>query len=158
MKKLLILLILTTVLLFSCTGFMAGQQESKVCDLTIHPEAAGSVICQVAYNINMTPEQMDSLFLDSTLLTWTLTNVEAKDVVASIDNIISFMENNSMQDIALEEVVTMVLKESKKSKAFAQIVSRHITAFNVPQLMTDYDKRLTMIHLDHQRAQFTALM
>ena len=150
MKRLFALLIVA-VLVAGC----ATMYPTPTDPLCGKPEAAGSVLCAIGARINTTPEQMDTMLLDASLVgigTKVTTGAEMKAAVAKVQKYV-----NDTPVLSVNLVIGYLVKEAKIDPALALLLSRRLVFLQVPVLdaktLTPFDVSLIKGHLAHQLEQ-----
>ena len=118
-------------------------------------EAAGSVLCAIGSKIGTTPEQMDTMLLDASLIgigTKVTTGSEMKAAVAKVQKYV-----NDTSTLSINLVIGYLVKEAKIDPALALLLSRRLVFLQVPVLdiktLTPFDVSLIKGHLENQMEQ-----
>ena len=149
MRKLVVLLIIP-VLLFGCAIFdkMYSKPEHLICDQI---EAKDSIICREAHRIGVEPEQMGDLLLDATAIA-VIVDPENKqrigEFIKAVEDILT-----KTPILTFANLVGFLEDEKEKSELIAQIVSRRLDWLKVDEIIGQFDYKVIMIHLEHQKAQ-----
>lgn len=121
------------------------------------PEAAGSVICEIARRLSTTPEQLDQMFLDASLVGIGTKLVRAADLRRAVERARSWVAEKHI--LTVDGLVKYLVAESEVDPALALLVSRRLGVINLPDLglapLTAYDIALVLKGLDHQLAQLS---
>ena len=150
MKK-LIAILLVVGLLAGCAG-MYPAPEAPVCGT---PEATSSVICAIGAKIGQTPEQMNDMLLDASLIgigTKVTTGPQLKDAVIKVQKWVT-----DKQILTVKGIVAYLVSEAKIDPALALLLSRRLVFLQVPgletQTLTPFDRGLVDKHLANQLEQ-----
>ena len=150
MKKIIALLAIA-VLISGC----ATLYPPPIAPLCGRPEAAGSVLCAIGAKIGTTPEQMDTMLLDASLIgigTKVTTGAELKSAVAKVQKYVA-----DTPTLSVNLVITYLVKEAKIDPALALLLSRRLVFLQVPglevQTLTPFDVGLIKGHLANQMEQ-----
>lgn len=118
------------------------------------PLAQGSIICATATRLNMTPEQIDSAFLDAALLSIGTKLIKAEDLRKAILETKKWVDAN---EFTIDSLVKYLVKQAEIDPALALLLSRRLGMINLPDLgqvqVTPYDKGLVLAGLNHQLEQ-----
>ena len=121
------------------------------------PEAANSVICAIGAKIGTTPEQMDSLLLDASLIgitTKVTTGAELEKAVAKVQKYVA-----DTPTLNINLIIGYLVKEAKIDPALALLLSRRLVFLQVPVLdvktLTPFDIALVKAHLENQMEQLS---
>ena len=121
------------------------------------PEAAGSVICAIGAKIGTTPEQMDTMLLDASLIgigTKVTTGAELEKAIAKVQKYV-----NDTPTLSINLVIGYLVKEAKIDPALALLLSRRLVFLQVPVLdvktLTPFDIALIKGHLENQMEQLS---
>jgi hypothetical protein len=149
MRKLTLMLI---VLLVAGCASVYPPPVDPVC---AKPEAVGSVICATAQRLNMTPEQLDALFLDAALIGIGTKVVQADELRKAVNKAIVWVKDKDI--LTIQGLTAYLVTESTVDPALALLLSRRLGLINLPDLgiqpLTVYDKELVLAGLDHQLKQ-----
>ena len=151
MRRLTVMFI-ACVLLAGCASIYPVPTD-PVC---AKPEAAGSVICATAQRLSMTPEQIDSAFLDAALVGIGTKVIKAEDLRAAVTKTKTWVEAN---EFTIDQLVKYLVKQADVDPALALLLSRRLGMINLPDLgvvaLTPYDKSLVLAGLNHQLEQLS---
>jgi hypothetical protein len=136
------------LMFFGCAGSMPA--EKSVC--ATDQAATGSVICRIASEMGWTVEEVDNAILDATVLSWAFDVAEKEQILSLCEKVETVV--NAEVDIQMSRIVALVVEDSKKSMAIASILSRRLIYFDVPEVITPYDRYLILTNLKHVRDQF----
>ena len=150
MKKIFALLAIG--LLFVGCATMYRTPTAPLCG---KPDAVGSVLCAIGTKIGTTPEQMDTMLLDASLIgigTKATTGAEMKAAVAKVQKYV-----NDTPTLSINLVIGYLVKEAKIDPALALLLSRRLVFLQVPTLdiktLTPFDVALIKGHLENQMEQ-----
>ena len=119
------------------------------------PEAAGSVICSIAQRLNMSPEQIDAIFLDAALVGIGTKVIKAEDMRAAVKKTMRWVDEKKI--LTINGLTQYLVKEATIDPALAMLLSRRLGLINLPDLgivaLTDYDVGLVTAGLQHQLDQ-----
>lgn len=143
------------VLVLSMAAFYIGcagriPADKSVC--ATDPAASGSVICRIASDMGWTVEDVDNAILDATALSWAFDAVGKDDIFSLCDKVEAVVTLNV--NVPMSRVVNILVDDAKKSKAVANILSRRLVYFDVPDIIKPYDVHLILLNLKHVRDQF----
>ena len=152
MKKLFIFIL---ILIFTASCASVYQRPAvPVCSKS---EAAGSVICAIGAKIGTTPEQMNDLLLDASLIgigTKVTTGAEMKAAVAKVQKYVA-----EKPSLSAKLIISYLVTEAKIDPALALLLSRRLVFLQVPgletQTLTPFDVGLVKAHLDSQMEQLS---
>ena len=150
MKKLALLLLIVT----GCAnvGQIYPPPAVPVCS---KPEAADSIICAIATRQGLTPEQIDTMFLDAALAGIGGKLFSAKDFRAALQKAREWVVDRDI--LSVQGLTAYLVKQSEIDPALAVLLSRRLGLINVPILslapLTAYDKSLVLAGIDHQLEQ-----
>ena len=152
MKRTLILLAVAALL----TG-CATMYPTPTAPLCGKPEAVGSVICAIGAKIGTTPEQMDTMLLDASLIgigTKVTTGAELEKAIGKVQKYV-----NDTPTLSINLVIGYLVKEAKIDPALALLLSRRLVFLQVPTLdvktLTPFDVSLIKGHLENQMEQLS---
>jgi hypothetical protein len=150
MKRLIALLAIILIM----TG-CATLYPTPPAPLCAKPEAAGSVFCAIGVKIGITPEQMNDMLLDASLIgigTKVTTGAELKLAVGKVQKYVT-----STPTLSVNLIIGYLVKEAKIDPALALLLSRRLVFLQVPglemQALTPFDKGLVEKHLANQLEQ-----
>jgi hypothetical protein len=119
------------------------------------PESADSVICAIATKQGMTPEQIDTMFLDAALAGIGTKLFSAKDLRTALQKARNFVVDRDI--LSIQGLTAHLVKQAEIDPALAMLLSRRLGLINVPILslapLTAYDKQLVLAGIDHQLEQ-----
>lgn len=125
--------------------------------LCAKPEAVDSVLCAIGAKIGTTPEQMDTMLLDASLIgigTKVTTGAELKAAVGKVQKYV-----NDTPAMSINLVIGYLVKEAKIDPALALLLSRRLVFLQVPTLdiktLTPFDVSLIKGHLANQMEQLS---
>ena len=151
MKKLIAVLMMAMVA--GCAS-MYPTHTAPVCGI---PEASGSVICAIGAKIGQTPEQMNDMLLDASLIgigTKVTTGQQMKDAVAKVQKWVT-----EKQILSIQGIVAYLVSEAKIDPALSLLLSRRLVFIQVPgletQALTPFDRGLVDKHLANQMEQLS---
>ena len=151
MKSLIVALMLAMVA--GCASLYPAP-TAPVCGM---PEAAGSVICAIGAKIGQTPEQMNDMLLDASLIgigTKVTTGQQMKDAVAKVQKWVT-----DRQILTVKGIILYLVEEAKIDPALALLLSRRLVFLQVPgletQALTAFDRSLVDKHLANQMEQLS---
>jgi hypothetical protein len=149
--KNLIAILMVVGLMTGCAG-MYPAPEAPVCGT---PESNGSVICAIGAKIGQTPEQMNDMLLDASLIgigTKVTTGQQLKDAVIKVQKWVT-----ERQILTIKGIITYLVSEAKIDPALALLLSRRLVFLQVPgletQTLTPFDRVLVEKHLANQLEQ-----
>ncbi len=149
--KRLIAILMVIGLTVGCAG-MYPAPEAPVCG---KPEATGSVICAIGAKIGQTPEQMNDMLLDASLIgigTKVTTGPKLKEAVVKVQKWVT-----ERQILTIKGIVAYLVSESQIDPALALLLSRRLVFLQVPgletQTLTPFDRGLVDKHLANQLEQ-----
>lgn len=120
------------------------------------PGAEGSVICATAQRLNMTPEQIDSAFLDAALVGIGTKVIKAEDLRSAVLKTKKWVDEN---EFTIDQLVKYLVKQADVDPALALLLSRRLGMINLPDLgvvaLTPYDKGLVLAGLNSQLEQLS---
>lgn len=120
------------------------------------PAAAGSVICAIAARLNTTPEQLDAMFLDASLVGIGTKIIKAEDLRTAVLSTKRWVEKN---EFTVDALVKHLVKQAEVDPALALLLSRRLGMINLPDLgqvqVTPYDRGLVLDGLNHQLEQLS---
>jgi hypothetical protein len=115
------------------------------------------VLCAIGAKIGTTPEQMDTMLLDASLVgigAKITTGAEMKAAVAKVQKYVS-----DTPAMSINTVIGYLVKEAKIDPALALLLSRRLVFLQVPTLdvktLTPFDVQLIKSHLAHQMEQLS---
>ena len=152
MKRFLALLAIAALLIGCATLY-----PTPTAPLCGKPEAAGSVICAIGAKIGTTPEQMDTMLLDASLIgitTKVTTGTELKAAVAKVQKYV-----DQTPTLSVNIIIGYLVREAQLDPALALLLSRRLVFLQVPVLdvkaLTPFDVGLVKAHLAHQMNQLS---
>jgi hypothetical protein len=141
----------TMIALNGCAG-MYPAPSAPACS---KPEAAGSVICAIGSKIGSSPEQMNDMLLDVSLVgigTKITTGAQMKEAVAKVQKFV-----NERPVLSISTIIAYLVTEAKIDPALALLLSRRLVFLQVPgleiQTLTPFDVGLVKGHLANQLDQ-----
>jgi hypothetical protein len=145
--------LLLCALLMMLTACSAYQKPAEpICS---KQEYGDSVICAIGAKIGTTPEQMDTMLLDASLVgiaTKVTTGTELKAAVAKVQKYV-----NDTPVLSINLVIGYLVKEAQVDPALALLLSRRLVFLQVPTLdiktLTPIDVSLIKRHLENQMEQ-----
>lgn len=153
MKRIIALLAVAT-LVAGCATMYPTPTAPPLCG---KPEAAGSVLCAIGAKIGTTPEQMDTMLLDASLVgigAKITTGAEMKAAVAKVQKYV-----DGTPALSVNLIIGYLVKEAKIDPALALLLSRRLVFLQVPTLdvktLTPFDVELVKGHLAHQMEQLS---
>jgi hypothetical protein len=151
------LLCIVVMLTISGCATLYAPPSDPLCG---RPEYAGSVICAIGAKVNMSPEQMDGMLLDATLLPVAVKQVQAADMKKAIAKVRKWVVEKDV--LTMEGISAYLYEQAAIDPALGLLISRRLPMFaNVPDLSIKpflaCDKQLVVMQLDHQDAQFKFL-
>lgn len=150
----LFILVLMTCL---CGCSLYPQPVDPLC---AKPEYAGSVICAIAAKTGTSPEQMDTMLLDASILPVAVKKVQAADMLKAIDKVRVWVGTRDI--LTMAGISAYLSEQAKVDPALALLLSRRLPMFaSLPglsdKMFLPVDRQLVLAHLDHQAAQFKLL-
>lgn len=154
---------------FLCAGLVSGMITLAVlftfgCATTYpppqtpvcaKPEAADSVICATATRLQMTPEQIDSMFLDAALVGIGTKVISAKELRSALVDVSDWIVTREILNI--QGIINYLTQKAEIDKALAALLSRRLGLINLPILgvapLTPYDISLIIEGINHQLEQ-----
>ena len=150
MKRIIILLAMVA-LVAGC----ATMYPTPTAPLCGKPEAAGSVLCAIGAKIGTTPEQMDTMLLDASLIGITTKVTTGDELKAAVGKVQKYVTDTPALSINL--IIGYLVKEAKIDPALALLLSRRLVFLQVPVLdvktLTPFDVGLIKGHLANQLEQ-----
>ena len=124
------------------------------------PEFSGSVICAIGDKVGMSPEQMDDMLLDATLIPVAVKQVQAADMKKAVAKVRKWVVEKDI--LTMEGISAYLYQQAAVDPALGLLISRRLPMFsNVPELSVKpflaCDKKLVIMQLDHQDAQLRFL-
>jgi hypothetical protein len=152
MKRAIALLAIATLVAGCAT--MYPTPPAPLCG---KPEAAGSVLCAIGAKIGTTPEQMDTMLLDASLVGIGAKITTGGEMKAAVAKVQKYVDGTPTLSINL--VIGYLVKEAKIDPALALLLSRRLVFLQVPtldvQTLTPFDVQLIKGHLAHQMEQLS---
>lgn len=149
-----IIALLAIVALMTGCATMYPPPPAPVC---AQPDATGSVLCAIGLKINTTPEQMDTMLLDASLIgigTKVTTGAELEKAIGKVQKYV-----NDTPTLSVNLIVKYLVKEAQIDPALALLLSRRLVFLQVPQLdlktLTPFDVQLVKKHLVNQMEQLS---
>ena len=146
------IILLAMVALITGCATMYPPPTAPLCG---KPEAALSVICEIGAKIGTTPEQMDTMLLDASLIgigTKVTTGAELRAAIGKVQKYV-----NDTPTLSVNLIIGYLVKEAKIDPALALLLSRRLVFLQVPILdvktLTPFDVALIKGHLAHQMEQ-----
>lgn len=139
MKKTVTIMALL-LLLASC----AIPPGPSVCE---KPEAATSFICKACLENNTTPEALNGILLDANAIALITNRYQRQDAL----RVITVLQESMDATQSYNHLISLLFKESGDAQLVAAIISRHISMFQSPLIISNFDKGLIRYHLDQQR-------
>jgi hypothetical protein len=104
----------------------------------------------------MTPEQIDSAFLDAALVGIGTQLIKADELEAAILKTKEWVDGH---EFTIDELVKYLVKQAEIDLALALLLSRRLGLINLPDLgvvaLTPYDRELVLLGLNHQLEQLS---
>ena len=151
--KRFITLLAVAALLTGC----ATMYPTPTVPLCGKPEAVGSVICAIGAKIGTTPEQMDTMLLDASLIGITTKVTTGAELEAAVAKVQKYVDQTPTLSINL--VIGYLVKEAKIDPALALLLSRRLVFLQVPtfdvKTLTPFDIALIKGHLENQMEQLS---
>ena len=146
-------LLLMVLILIGCNSAYPPPVD-PVCS---RPEAAGSVICATAQRLNLTPEQLDAVFLDAALIGIGTKVIQASELQAAVTKTQAWVKDKDI--LTIKGLTAYLITEATVDPALALLLSRRLGLINLPDLgiktLTAYDRELVLYGLQHQLDQLT---
>lgn len=121
------------------------------------PEAESSVICAISAKIGTTPEQMNDMLLDATLIPIAAKVVSAQELKDAVGKVQKYVKEKDV--LSVKGIVAYLVVEAKVDPALAMLLSRRLVFLQVPGLETQallpFDKELVLSHLQNQMDQLS---
>ena len=146
------------IALLAIAGMMAGcatMYPTPTAPLCGKPEATGSVLCAIGAKIGTTPEQMDIMLLDASLIgigTKVTTGTELRAAIGKVQKYVT-----DTPTLSINLIIGYLVKEAKIDPALALLLSRRLVFLQVPTLdiktLTPFDIALIKGHLENQMEQ-----
>ena len=151
------MLVLSIVALVGCQYLdkMYVKPAKPVCDdpaaYVVEHTIYSSVICDVCRNkLGIEPEQLDGILLDTvaiSVITEATDKISVLRLVEKIEHILAH------SDVEFAGLIAFLNLEAEQSELIAAILSRRLKAFDLPDLIGEFDKDLIQKHLKHQKEQ-----
>lgn len=152
--KRLISMLAVAALVSGCATMYPTPTAPPLCS---KPEAAGSVLCAIGARIGTTPEQMDTMLLDASLVGIGAKLTTGAEMQAAVAKVQKYVDGTSSLSVNL--IVGYLVKEAKIDPALAILLSRRLVFLQVPPLdvqpLTPFDVQLIKGHLAHQTEQLS---
>lgn len=152
-----VMLIASASVLAGCAYFdrIYTKPKKPVCDdpaaYVVEHTIYASTICDVCRNkLNMEPEQLDGILLDTVAVS-VITEVTDKiQVIRLIERLEGILAHENVQFAGL---IAFLNLEAEQSQLVAAILARRLQAFSVPDVIGKFDRGLILQHLKNQKAQ-----
>jgi hypothetical protein len=151
----LICLIIGALTAFAING--CGTLYPKPVDpICSKPEAKGSVICDMATYLKTTPEQIDSMLLDASLVSLATKITTAAELRKTFDMVEAWVAGQNL--LTMEGISKYLGEKAAFDPYLAMLISRRLPILSsIPNLsikpLTPYDKNLVLLELKRQREQ-----
>jgi hypothetical protein len=146
-----IIAIITACMVFGCASVYAPP-AAPVC---ARPEAIDSVLCATATRLGYTVEQIDSMFLDASLVGIGGKMFKAADLRRALQDARQWVVERDVVNI--QGLTNYLVKRAEMDPALAMLLSRRLGLINLPILglapLTAFDKQLVLAGIDHQLEQ-----
>lgn len=151
MKKTLIVTV--CILLLAGCASIYQPPAAPVC---ASPLAQGSVICAIAARLGTTPEQIDAMFLDASLVGIGTKVIKAEDLRKAVLETKLWVDQH---EFTVDALIKYLVKQAEVDPSLALLLSRRLGMINLPDLgqvqVTAYDKGLVLAGLNHQLEQLS---
>jgi hypothetical protein len=144
------------VFMANCTGKFALPYAPPQASLCAKPEAADSIICQLSTYLKTTPEQIDAMLLDASLVSLATKVTSAEELRKTLDTVEVWV---SGRDILTMDGLAKYLGEKAAFDPYlALLLSRRLPILaSVPTLsykpLTAFDKSLVLLEIKRQKDQ-----
>lgn len=150
------LVVVAVLAVFGLTGCASVYQPPPV-PVCASLDATGSVICAIAEKIGSSPEQMNDMLLDASLIGIGTKITTGAELEAAVGKVQAYVTEKKI--LTVSGIIKYLVEEAKIDPALALLLSRRLVFLQVPGLdqktLTPFDIKLIEKHLANQVEQLS---